>query len=153
MTKERRMLPKRVHKSFGLCPEKPHGKRARSHTMRFLSRPDAGGDYVLDSSLFGAGKEGRDGKVCNAEQCLSVSVCLSLTLPLLYLTPSTSSMNFSLRPICPLTTSPTLFQLTHLLNGCSHTHPEPDAASGRSRGPDALPPTANRGQHVVHSNS
>ncbi len=61
---------------------------------------------------------------------MSLCVCLSLTLPLLYLTPSTSSMNFSLRPICPLTTSPTLFQLTHLLNGCSHTHPEPDAAAG-----------------------
>jgi len=59
-----------------------------------------------------------------------VSVSLSLTLPLLYLTPSTSSMNFSLRPICPLTTSPTLSQLSHLLNGCSltHTHPVPGSA-------------------------
>lgn len=44
-------------------------------------------------------------------------------------------MNFSFRSICPLTTSPTLFQLTHLLNGCSHTHPAPDAGSGRSGGP------------------
>lgn len=55
MTKERRMLSQKL----SLYPENPHRNRTYSHTMRFLSRPDAGGDYVQDPSLFGAGKEGR----------------------------------------------------------------------------------------------
>lgn len=49
----------RTHKSFRSAQKNPHRNRSYSHTMRFLSRPDTGGDYVQDSSLFGAGKEGR----------------------------------------------------------------------------------------------
>lgn len=40
-------------------PRNPHRNPSWSHTTRLSPRPDAGGDYVLDSSLFGAGKEGR----------------------------------------------------------------------------------------------
>lgn len=53
----------------------------------------------------------------------------SLSVPLCFLTLYVPLMNFLLCSICPFPTSPTPFQQTHLLNGCSpymqacaHTH-------------------------------